>query len=52
MINADVNVKNSLIKEYVIKELFEILVITNVNVINRVVWVNIQIMKIVNAEKN
>ena len=32
VINADVNVKNELIKEYVIKNLFGILVIVNVNV--------------------
>ena len=32
VINADVNVKNELIKEYVIKDLFGILVIVNVNV--------------------
>ena len=48
-INADVNVKNYLTKEYVIKNLFEIQVIANV--INRVMWVNTWIMKIVNAEK-
>ena len=34
MINADVNVKNCLTKEYVIKNLFGILAIVNVNVIN------------------
>ena len=34
MINADVNVKNCLTKEYVIKNLFGILAIANVNVIN------------------
>ena len=51
-INVDVNVNNYLIKEYVIKDLFGILVIVNVNVIKRVILVNIQIMKIVNAEKN
>ena len=34
--NADVNVKNELTKEYVNKDLFGILVITGVNVINHV----------------
>ena len=43
-INVDANVKNYLIKEYVIKDLFGILVIVNVNVI--------KLMKTVNAEKN
>ena len=33
-INADVNVKNWLTKEYVIKDLFGILTVVNVNVIN------------------
>ena len=51
-INADVNVKNQLIKECAIKDLFEILVIVSVNVKKHVILVNIQIMKIVNAEKN
>ena len=50
-INVDVNVNNYLIKEYVIKDLFGILVIVNVNVIKIVILVNIQTMKIVNAEK-
>ena len=36
MINAGVNVKNWLTKGYVTKDLFEILVIVNVNVINPV----------------
>ena len=35
-INADVNVKNSLMMEDAIKDLFGILVIVNVNVINYV----------------
>ena len=52
MINADENVKNLLTKEYVIKDLFEILAIVNVNVINHVMLENIQIMKIVNGEKD
>ena len=34
VINADVNVKNWLTKEIMIKDLFRILVIVNVNVIN------------------
>ena len=42
-INADVNVKNWLTKEYVIKDLFRIQAIVNVNVINH---------KTVNAEKS
>ena len=40
-INVDVNVKNSLIKEYAIKDLLGILVIVYVNAINLVVLVNI-----------
>ena len=51
-INADVNAKNQLIKEYVIKNLFGILVIASVNAIKRVMLVNTWNMKIVNAEKN
>ena len=39
MINADVNAKNVLIIEDVIKDLFGILVIVNVNVINYVNYV-------------
>ena len=35
-INADVNVKNWLTKEYVIKDLLRTLVIVNVNVVNDV----------------
>ena len=41
MINADVNVKNRLTKEYVIKDLFGILIIVNVNVINHAMLENI-----------
>ena len=52
MINVDVNAKNSLIKVYVIKDLFEILAIVSVNVINHVMLVSIQTMKIVSAGKN
>ena len=51
MINADMNVKNSLTKEYVIRDLFGILVIMSVNTINHVMLENIQIMQIVNVEK-
>ena len=40
-INADVNAKNSLTKEYVIKDLFGIQVIANVNMINHVMLQNI-----------
>ena len=39
--NAGVNVKNWLIKVYGIKDLFGILVIVNVNVINLVILENI-----------
>ena len=35
-LNADVNVKNYLLKEYVIKDVFGILVIVSVNVIKHV----------------
>ena len=41
MINADVDVKNWLTKEYVIKDLFKILVIMNVNVMTHVMLENI-----------
>ena len=40
-INADVNVKNKLIREYVIKDLFGSLVIVGVNVIKCMMLVNI-----------
>ena len=40
-VNADVNVKNLLIKVHVIKYLFGILLIGNVNVINHVMLVSI-----------
>ena len=49
--NADVNVKNELTKECVIMDLFEILVIASVNAINHVMLENIQIIKILSAEK-
>ena len=51
-INADVNVKNYLIKVYVIKDLFGIQVIVSVNVINRVILINIEVIQIVSVEKN
>ena len=50
-INADLNVKNWLIKAVVIKDLFGILVTVIVNVINYVMLENIYSIKIVNAEK-
>ena len=40
-INANVNVKNWLIKEYVIKDLFRIAVVVKVNVINHMMLDNI-----------
>ena len=48
--NADVNVKNCLIKEFVMKDLFGILVIVNVHMINHVMLVSIYNMKTVNAK--
>ena len=51
MINADVNTKNCLTKEYVINDLFGILVYVIVNVKNQVMLENIYIKKNVNAEK-
>ena len=50
-INTDVKAKNSLTKEYVIKDLIGFTAIVNVNVINNTMLENIQIMKIVNAEE-
>ena len=52
MINADVNVKNSLIKEYVIKDLLGILVTVNVIVMNYVILESVQIIKIFNTEND
>ena len=49
MTNAGVNF---LIKVYVIKDIFGILVIVNVNVIHHVMLENILIIKIVSAGKN
>ena len=53
MINVDASINNQLIKVYVIEDIFGILVtvIPSVNVINRVILVKIQTMKIVSAEK-
>ena len=52
MINADVNVKNWLTKDYVIRDLFGIQVIVNMNAINYAMLENIKIMKIVSVEKD
>ena len=52
MVNANVNVKNSLIKAYAIKDLFGILVILSVDVINHVMLVNILNKELVDVEKN
>ena len=52
MINVDVNVKNLLTKEDIIKNLFGILLFVNLNVINHVTQDSIQTIKIVNLEKN
>ena len=41
MINVDANVKNRLIKVYVIRDILGIPVIVNVNAINHVMLVNI-----------
>ena len=48
ILNADVNVKNRLTKEYVIEDLSRILTIANVNGINHVVLEDIKIIKTVN----
>ena len=50
-INADVNAKNRLRKVYATKDISGIQIISNVNAINQVMLGNIQIMKIVSAEK-
>ena len=52
MINADVNVKNSLVKGYVIKDLLGILVTVNVIVMNYVILESVQIIKIFNTEND
>ena len=51
MINAGVNTKDSLIKAYALKDLFGILVIVSVNVINPVILVSTYNIKIVSAKK-
>ena len=51
MINVDANVKNLLIKVYVIENIFGILVIAGVKVINHAMLVSIWIMKIVSVKK-
>ena len=52
MISASVNAKNWLTKVYLMMNLFGILVIVNVNVVNHVILENMYITKIVSAEKN
>ena len=52
MINIDANLKNWLIRVYVIDDIFRILVILCVNVINHVVLESIWIKRIVNAGKD
>ena len=52
MINVDVNVKNKLIKVYVIEDIFGILVIVSLNVIDHVILESIWIIKIVGVGKN
>ena len=51
MINVDANVKNLLIKVYVIENIFGILVIAGVKVINHAMLVSIWIMKTVSVKK-
>ena len=51
MKNVDVNLKNLLPKVYAIKDLFGILVIVNVNVINHVTQDKAQIIKNLSTEK-
>ena len=50
-INAYVNAKNGLTKEYMKRDLFGILAIVNVNVMNDVILENIQIIKTATVEK-
>ena len=50
-VNANLNVRNSLTKEYVIKDLIGIIEIVNVNMINHVILEKIQIVKTVGVEK-
>ena len=51
MIKVDANVKNLLIKVYVIENIFGILVIAGVKVINHAMLVSIWIMKTVSVKK-
>ena len=51
MINVDANVNNWLIKVHLIMDIFGILVIVNVNVINHVMLVSTWVIKIVSAGK-
>ena len=51
MINVHVNVNNWLIKAYIIKDIFGILVIVSVNVINYVMLASIWIMKVASVKK-
>ena len=51
MINSGVNARNSLIKVYVINDLFGILVIVSLNVTNPMILVRIQTIKIMSAKK-
>ena len=50
-ISGDVNAKNCLKKEYMIKDLLEIKVIENLNVINHVMLQNIYFIKTVRVEE-
>ena len=50
-INDDVNVKNLFTKEYVIKNLIEILKTVSVNAVHHVILGNIYIIKTVSVEK-
>ena len=52
MINAGVNANNQLIKVYVTKYLFGIRVIVSVNVINPMILLSIQTIKIASAKKS
>ena len=52
MTNAGVNAKNKWTMVYVIRNLFGILVIVNVNTINHVILVSIYTIKIKIAEHN
>ena len=49
-INAHMDVKNWLTKEYAIKDLFGILATASVNVVNHMMLENISIIKIVSVE--